>query len=109
MPCIPAAAIAAVDKTLPTSGTATLPPSRPSLSANDAELIREIVRETRGEPAPLLDIHAVARWLNVSTRLVETFVAGGEIPSLRIGRGRGVRRFEPAAVEAFIRRRAKKP
>lgn len=64
-------------------------------------------RLTPAEPAPLLDLPAVARWLNISERLVETFVASGEIPVLRIGQGRGVRRFEPAAVEAFIRRQAK--
>lgn len=57
-------------------------------------------------PPPLLDLPAVARWLNVSERLVETFVAAGDIPVLRIGQGRGVRRFEAAAIEAFIRRQA---
>lgn len=60
-------------------------------------------------PSPLLDLPAVARWLNISERLVETFVAAGDLPVLRIGQGRGVRRFEPAAVEAFIRRQAAGP
>lgn len=71
-------------------------------------LVPGVAREHVGAP-PLLDLSAVARWLNVSERLIETFVAAGEIPCLRIGQGRGVRRFEPAAVEAFIRRQAAGP
>ena len=59
------------------------------------------------EPPPLLDIKAAAARLNVSTRTVEALVADGEIPVVRIGTGRGSRRFDPAAVEAFIRRNAR--
>lgn len=57
-------------------------------------------------PPPLLDLSGAATRLNVSQRTVEALVALGEIPVVRIGTGRGVRRFDPAAVEAFIRRSA---
>ena len=77
-----------------------------AIAAALAERLGGAVAGPSAEPPPLLDLPAVARWLNVSERLVETFVAAGDIPVLRIGQGRGVRRFEPAAVEAFIRRQA---
>jgi excisionase family DNA binding protein len=58
---------------------------------------------------PLLDLAAVAKRLNVSPRTVESLVAGGEIPFIRVGApgARGVRRFEDAAVDAYIRRKAR--
>jgi len=55
-------------------------------------------------PPSLLDISGVADRLNVSRRTVENLVALGEIPVIRIGGGRGVRRFEQAALDAFVRR-----
>ena len=58
-------------------------------------------------PPPLLDLAGAAARLNVSKRTVEALIALGEIPVVRIGTGRGVRRFDPAAIEAFIRRRVR--
>ena len=55
----------------------------------------------------LLDIKEVAERLHTSVRTVETQVALGEIPVVRIGAGRGVRRFDPAAVDAFVRRQTR--
>ena len=57
-------------------------------------------------PQPLLTTAEVAEWLNVGERTVESLVALGELPTVRVtpsGRGR---RFERTAVEAFIRRSA---
>ena len=59
------------------------------------------------EAPPLLDLKGAAARLAVSERTVETLVALGELPVIRIGAGRGVRRFEPAALDALIRRRAR--
>ncbi len=88
-----------------------LPPAPPA--ALDVEALADVIAErvrravlAEAAPEPLLDLAGVARWLNVSERTVESFVATGELPCLRIGMGRGVRRFETAAVEAFIRRQA---
>ena len=72
------------------------------LAARVAELV-----EAARTPPPLLSLDATAARLNVSPRTVESLVADGEIPVIRIGAGRGVRRFDPAAVEAFIRRQAR--
>ena len=58
-------------------------------------------------PPPLLDLAGAAARLNVSERTVESLVASGEIPVVRIGTGRGVRRFDPAALEAFVRRQTR--
>lgn len=57
----------------------------------------------------LLDLNGVASMLNVGVRTVETLVAAGEIPVARIGAPgrRGVRRFDPAAVEAYVRRQTR--
>ena len=55
-------------------------------------------------PEALLDIKGAARYLAVSVRTVEALVALGEIPVVRIGAGRGVRRFERAALTAYVRR-----
>ena len=77
-----------------------------ALAARLAARVAELVEEAR-TPPPLLDLDGAARRLNVSTRTVEALVADGEIPVVRIGTGRGVRRFDPAAIEAFIRRNAR--
>lgn len=77
-----------------------------ALAGRLAARVAELVEEAR-TPPPLLDLDGAARRLNVSTRTVEALVADGEIPVVRIGTGRGVRRFDPAAVEAFIRRNAR--
>lgn len=57
-------------------------------------------------PAPdgLLTLDEAARFLAVSARTVESLVSLGELPVVRIGTGRGVRRFERAALDAFVRR-----
>ncbi|WP_179299719.1 helix-turn-helix domain-containing protein [Rubrivirga marina] len=77
-----------------------------ALAGRLAARVAELIEEAR-TPPPLLDLDGAARRLNVSTRTVEALVADGEIPVIRIGTGRGVRRFDPAAVEAFIRRNAR--
>lgn len=87
-------------------------PSPDSFADAIVARVREAVREElagQGAP-PLLDLPGVAARLNVSKRTVEALVAAGELPVVRIGAGprtRGVRRFDPAAVDAFIRRRAR--
>ena len=99
-----------------------MPPSdldTPTLDALAANLEARVRRAIRDELAaapdrpaalpPLLDLAGAAARLNVSERTVESLVAVGEIPVVRIGTGRGVRRFDPAAVEAFIRRTARSP
>ena len=79
---------------------------RINLAADVAAALAELSSPSNG-PAPLLDVDGVARALSVSTRTVEAFVASGELPVIRLGQGRGVRRFEAAAVEAFLRRRTR--
>ncbi|WP_158225270.1 helix-turn-helix domain-containing protein [Rubrivirga sp. SAORIC476] len=87
----------------------------PDALADLEALFRRAVREelaaardrpSIGEP-PLYDLAGAAARLNVSERTVESLVATGEIPVVRIGTGRGVRRFEPSALQAFIRRNAR--
>lgn len=66
--------------------------------------IRSILREELGaahEAPPLLDIGGVARRLSISVRSAEKLVAAHEIVPIQVG---GVRRFDPDAVEAYIRR-----
>ena len=74
-----------------------------------AERIASRVASLPQPPPPLLDLSGVAQALNVSERTVENFVAAGELPVVRLGTGkrRGLRRFDPEAVTAFIRRRAR--
>lgn len=70
----------------------------------------EIAAASDRRPAsapPLLDLKGAAARLNVSERTVESLVASGEIPVVRIGTGRGVRRFDPTALEAFVRRQTR--
>ena len=71
-----------------------------------ADRVGQLLKD-RLSPPPLLDLAGAAARLNVSERTVESLVSLGEIPVVRIGTGRGVRRFDPAAVEAFIRRKAR--
>ena len=90
----------------------------PTLDALAADLEARVRRAIREELAaagdrqpfgapPLLDLTGAAARLNVSERTVESLVASGEIPVVRIGTGRGVRRFDPAALEAFVRRQTR--
>ena len=89
-----------------TGRLANLAPDLEVLSARLAERVVELVEAAR-QPPPLLDLDGAAERLNVSPRTVRALVADGEIPVVRIGTGRGVVRFESAAVEAFIRRNAR--
>ena len=78
----------------------------------DALADRIAARITSPTAAPdrrMLDLDGVASRLNVSPRTVESIVAAGEIPVVRIGAPgkRGVRRFDPAAVEAYVRRQTR--
>lgn len=83
-------------------------PDLDALATRLADRVAEMVDEAR-QPPPLLDLAGVARRLNVSERTVENIVAAGELPVVRLGTGtrRGLRRFDPAAVEAYIRRQAR--
>ena len=78
----------------------------PDLDALAEAVAERVSAALRGElaPPPMLDLAGVAERLNVSERTVENLVAAGDLPVSRIGAGRGARRFDPAAVEAFIRR-----
>ena len=113
----PAAAASAVPPPSPApdrppSGSPLASPQPPTaldvegLAQQLAERVAELVEAAR-TPPPLLTEGEVAARLNVSPRTVQALVADGEIPVVRIGTGRGVRRFDPAAVEAFIRRNAR--
>ena len=63
------------------------------------------VAEPKDAPSScLLKLGDVAERLNVSERKVESLVANGELRPIRIGR---VRRFDPKAVAAFERSRAR--
>lgn len=79
-------------------------PTLDALAAALADRVAELVGAT---VAPLLDLAGAAARLNVSERTVEALVAAGEIPVVRIGTGRGVRRFDPAALDAFVRRQTR--
>ena len=85
------------------------PPNSPTDRSEGelADAIAERVAERLVQvlaPPSLLDIDGAAARLNVSVRTVESLVALGEIPVVRIGVGRGVRRFSPSALDAFVRR-----
>ena len=56
----------------------------------------------------LLDINEAAKMLNVSVRTLESHVALGDIAVVRIGAGRGVRRFDPNALDAFVWRQTRR-
>jgi len=88
-------------------GSRTGPPAAPP---DLADLIRETIREELASASPrrLLTPDEVAEWLGVSKRTVESLVGLGEIPVVRIGTGkRKLPRYQPEAVEAFIRRQAR--
>lgn len=50
-------------------------------------------------PESLWTVDDVARYLNVSTRTVENLIAEGSLIPLRV---RNARRFDPAAVRAYL-------
>ncbi|WP_412070402.1 helix-turn-helix domain-containing protein [Rubrivirga sp. IMCC43871] len=93
----------------PLAGPDAPPSDAPDLDALAAQLADRVAQlvDAARTPPPLLDLAGAAARLNVSTRTVEALVASGDIPVTRIGAGRGVRRFDPAAVEAFIRRQTR--
>lgn len=65
---------------------------------------RQLLEEHRAMK-PLLCVGDVARTLQVSMRTVETLIAAGKLRPLWI---RGVRRFHPDAIEAYLRSCEKK-
>jgi len=58
------------------------------------------------EPDRLLALDDVAKWLGVSHRTVDRIIAAGDLKPIRT---RGIRRFHPQTVDAYIRRRAESP
>jgi len=64
-------------------------------------LISRIVENKTNVPAKLWTIGDVATRLNVSNRTVESIIDDGKLTPIWI---RGQRRFEPEAVEAYLRR-----
>lgn len=68
------------------------------------EVAARVADQLAAAPRALLDLAGAAARLNVSQRTVESLVAVGELRVVRIGLGRGVRRFDPATLDAFIRR-----
>ena len=84
-------------------------PPLDTLDALAAGVAERVARLLSGQlrPDPLLDLAGAAERLNVSERTVESLVASGEIPVVRIGTGRGVRRFDPAGLDAFVRRQTR--
>lgn len=72
---------------------------------DDTSAVREQVRALRrqNDPDSCLDLDEVADILGVSRRTVDTLIADGELPSLKIRRCRRVPR---RALEAFISARA---
>jgi len=65
------------------------------------QLIERIVEDKTDVPTPLWDVRDVATRLNVGKRTVENIIADGKLTAIWV---RGQRRFEPEAVEAYIRR-----
>jgi excisionase family DNA binding protein len=64
-------------------------------------LIERIVEDMTEAPSPLWTIGDVATRLNVSKRTVENIIDDGKLTPIRV---RGQRRFEPEAIEAYLRR-----
>jgi excisionase family DNA binding protein len=52
----------------------------------------------------LIGVGEVAERLGVSTKTVRRYVAGNQLPAIRLGYR--ILRFDPAEVDAFIERRA---
>lgn len=71
----------------------------------DISALREDIRALRRQwdPDRLLDLDETADLLGVSRRTVDTLVAAGEIPSLKVRR---CRRIPRKALSAYIARRA---
>ncbi len=67
--------------------------------------LREDLRLHHRGPRPLLKIAEVARVLRISERSAEKLVAAGELRPIEVG---GVRRFDPAAIEAYLRSRVRR-
>ncbi len=65
------------------------------------QLISRIVKDKTDVPSKLWKIGDVATRLNVSTRTVENIIDNGKLTPIWI---RGQRRFDPEAVEAYLRR-----
>lgn len=67
--------------------------------------VREEVRDLRAQrdPDALLDKSEVAQKLGCSERLVDTLIASGELPSVKVRR---LRRIPRKALQAFIQKRA---
>ena len=59
---------------------------------------------TKGNGAPwqLLLAEDVAHTLNLTRQHVYVLAASGQLPSIKLGGGRGSVRFDPKDVEAFI-------
>ncbi|HWB00412.1 MAG TPA: helix-turn-helix domain-containing protein [Pirellulales bacterium] len=55
---------------------------------------------TKNDP-PLMNVRDVAEQLGVSTRTVQTMIAAGELPTVRVRRAV---RFRPSDVRAYIDR-----
>ena len=50
----------------------------------------------------LLNVDQVAEWLSCSPQCVYDMASKGVLPSVRVGTGRGLLRFDPDDVESFI-------
>ena len=94
------------DATPPSDASSPLSASSTGLDLD--ALADRIAARIQSRPR-MLDLAGVASMLNVSERTVESIVGAGEIPVARIGAPgrRGVRRFDPAAVEAYVRRQTR--
>lgn len=64
-------------------------------------LIERIVAEQAEAPTPLWTIEDVATRLDVGKRTVEKIIDAGRITPIWV---RGQRRFEPEAIEAYLRK-----
>lgn len=74
-----------------------------TLTDSDLDAVRAAVRselEAASVRPPLLKIEGVAALLAVSVRTVENIIEGEELAPIWVG---GVRRFDPDAVEAYVR------
>ena len=69
-----------------------------------AALVADRVAERLAGGRPLLKLDQVAARLNCGETTVKDLVADGRLPVVRVGTGRGARRFDPDAVDEFVRR-----
>lgn len=72
--------------------------------ASLSEAIHRLGQQSPARPAPLWTDADVAKRLSVSTRTVQRLVETGEFACLRIG---GQRRYDPRAIEAYLKSSAK--